>query len=173
MDLNNPRLRDFPKSKRCLVIYSRPRFGVTWQVKPNQASAHIPGTSPHPTPFPTVNRLALTLLLMNQIPARQINALAALASPPPSLLTANSHQLPRSLPAEGNPAGSRHSPSLASNQTQLGEERHGVGEGCLCQSAAVLWTRLSCFQPCRSLPSIKLTAREQAPSVLCSIHRHL
>ena len=54
-------------------------FGVMWQVKPNQASAHIPGTSPHPTPFPTVSLLALTLLLMprNQISARQINALAA------------------------------------------------------------------------------------------------
>lgn len=169
--MNNPRLRDFPKSKRCLVIYSRPRFGVTWQVKPNQASAHIPGTSPHPTPFPTVNRLALTLLLMNQIPARQMLWLHWLLSP--SLLTANSHQLRRSLPAEGNPVGSRHSPSLASNQTQLGEERHGVGEGCLCRSAAVLWTLLSCFQPRGSLPSIKLKAKEQAPSVLCSIHRHL
>lgn len=44
-------------------------------------------------------------------------------------LTANSHQLRWSLPPDGNPMGSRHNPSLASNQTQLGEERHGVGEG--------------------------------------------
>ena len=116
------------QSQRAVWLFT-PGLDSESRGKWNQTSAHIPGTSPYPTPFPTVSRLALTLLLTprNQIPARQIKALAALASFPPSL-TANSHQLRRSLPPDGNPTGSRHSPSLASNQTQLGEERLGVEE---------------------------------------------
>lgn len=143
------------------------------------ASETKPSLGPHSRNFPSPHPLPYCKSSGSYPPSHEPNPCqtnkcsGCIGLSPPSLLTANSHQLPRSLPAEGNPAGSRHSPSLASNQTQLGEERHGVGEGCLCQSAAVLWTRLSCFQPCRSLPSIKLTAREQAPSVLCSIHRHL
>ncbi|XP_010836685.1 PREDICTED: cyclic AMP-responsive element-binding protein 3-like protein 4 isoform X2 [Bison bison bison] len=51
MDLDNPRLRDIPKSTRCLVIYSRPRFGVTWQVKPNLCPHSRNFPSPHPLPY--------------------------------------------------------------------------------------------------------------------------
>ena len=51
--------------------------------------------------------------------------------------------------------GSRHSPSLASNQTQLGEERHGVGEGMPLVSLWQSCGHLSCFQPRRCLPVYK------------------
>lgn len=53
--------------------------------------------------------------------------------------------------------------SLASNQTQVWEERHEVGEGMpLSVFGNPMDSSLLCFQPRRGFPPVKLTSRGQA-----------
>ena len=166
MDLDNPQSHDFPKSKRCLVIYSRPRAWshVASETKPSLCPHSRNFPSPHPRPYCKSSYSPSHAAEPNPCQTNKCSGCT---------LTANSHQLRRSLPPNGNPTGSRHSPSLASNQTQLGEERHGVGEGMPLSVFGSPMDTSPVFSPAVVFPSIKLTAREQAPSVLCSIHNHL
>ncbi|XP_061261249.1 cyclic AMP-responsive element-binding protein 3-like protein 4 isoform X2 [Bos javanicus] len=101
MDLDNPRLRDIPKSTRCLVIYSRPRFGVTWQVKPNLCPHSRNFPSPHPLPYCKSSGSYPPSHAAEPNPCQTNKGPGCTGLFPPSL-TANSHQLRRSLPPDGS-----------------------------------------------------------------------